>query len=201
MNARKDKAMFTEDYILRMINQAMAVLARLAGLKAANRRQEARQAIDQALEILLGLDARLVRQLDDDGLLMALTVGDRLDAERLTALAEVLAAEADLLAEDGPAEESRAAFLRALNFYILAAWNRDPKSPPEPDGRIGAVYSRLGGYPLPEAAALQLEDYYTHLARKTDQELAAADLTRAEIEQILRALRANQSEKTHQEAE
>ncbi|MEZ0396389.1 MAG: hypothetical protein ABWK53_08195 [Anaerolineales bacterium] len=182
--------MFTEDYILRMINQALAVLARLAGLKAANRRQEARQAIDQALEILLGLDARLIRQLDDDGLLAALTVGGRLDAERLSVLADILAAEAELLAEDGLTAESRAALLQALNFSILAAWNRDAASPPEADGRITALYHRLGGPPLPEAAALQLEDYCTHLADKSDQELTVAGLARHEIEQILRALRA-----------
>lgn len=183
--------MFTEDYILRMINQAVAVLARLAGLKAANRRQEARQAIDQALEILLGLDARIVRQMDDDGLLTVLTVGGQLDAERLAVLADILAAEAELLTEDGLVAESRAALLRALNFYILSAWNRPHSSPPEPDGRIGAVCRRLTGQPLPEEAMLQLEDYYTHLAGKPDSEWVAAGLERADIEQILYAGRAD----------
>lgn len=193
MKARKTKTMFTEDYILRMINQAVAVLARLAGLKAANRRQEARQAIDQALEILLGLDARILRQMDDDGLLAVLTVGERLDAERLAVLADILAAEAELLAEDGLPAESRAALLRALNFYILSAWNRPNPSPPEPDGRIGAVCRRLTGRPLPEEAMLQLEDYYTHLAGKSDDELAAAGLERADIESILYAGRADKA--------
>jgi hypothetical protein len=183
------KTMFTEDYILRMINQAVAVLARLAGLKAASRRQEARQAIDQALEILMGLDARILRQMDDDGLLAVLTVGERLDAERLAVLADIFAAEAELLAEENHAE-SRAAWLRALNFYILSAWNRSSDSPPAPDERIEAVYRRLTDRPLPEEAVLQLEDYYTHLADKPDDELAAVGLDRPAIGQILRNLRA-----------
>lgn len=45
----------TEDYILRMISLATAALLRAIGLRKGGQYEQAEQAIDQALEQLLGL--------------------------------------------------------------------------------------------------------------------------------------------------
>ena len=57
--------MLTEDYLMRMINQAIAALLKVAGLKKAGRNQEALEVIEQAFEQLLGLPASLVEQMDE----------------------------------------------------------------------------------------------------------------------------------------
>jgi tetratricopeptide (TPR) repeat protein len=181
--------MFSEDYVMRMISQALAVFARVAGLKKAGRHEEALQALDQALEILMGLDARVVKQMDDDGLLDALTAGDHLDADRLAVLADVFREEGEVLAAQNRPAESRADFLRALNFFIVAAWNLDPADPPAVDPRIEALYRKLAGGPLPEDALLQLEDYYTHTIDKPAQVLAAAGISKQGAGSILEELR------------
>ena len=182
--------MFTEDYVMRMISQALAVFARVAGLKKAGRHEDARQALDQALEILTGLEPRVVRQLDDDGLLDSLTVGERIDADRLAVLADVFREGGELLAAQGDHAGSRTDFLRALNFFIVAAWNMDPADPPAAEPRIPALHRRLAGSPLPEDALVQLEDYYAHLIEKPEEALAAAGVPKREIERSLAEIRA-----------
>jgi hypothetical protein len=57
--------MLTEDYIMRMINQVLAVFLQALGLKKAGQYSEALQVFDQAVESLLGLRASLAKQLED----------------------------------------------------------------------------------------------------------------------------------------
>jgi hypothetical protein len=61
--------MFTEDYIMRMINQMIIVLASIIGFRKAGQFQEAQQLINQSLEQLLGLDAGLLKQMDESSVL------------------------------------------------------------------------------------------------------------------------------------
>jgi tetratricopeptide (TPR) repeat protein len=189
MDPGKGETMFTEDYVMRMIRQALAVFARVAGLKKAGRHEEAQQALDQALEILMGLDAGVIKQMDDDSLLDALTTGDHLDADRLAVLADVFREEGEILAAQGRPVESQADFLRALNFFIVAAWNLDPADPPVVDPRIAVLYRKLAGKALRRDALLQLEDYYAHVIEKPAQVLAAAGSTKQEMEKILGEIR------------
>ena len=93
--------MLTEDYIMRMINQAMSVLLIALGLKKAGQYSEALQTFDQAIESLLGLDAHLVKQLDDSLLLEKLTFLGKLDIDRLLVLADIYREEAEVFSLQG----------------------------------------------------------------------------------------------------
>ena len=75
--------MLTEDYIMRMINQVLAVFLQALGLKRAGQLSEALQVFDQAVESLLGMRATLAKQLEDRQLLALLTFHDKLDVDRL----------------------------------------------------------------------------------------------------------------------
>src|SRR4030043_328375 len=88
--------MLSEDYIMRMINQALAVLLIALGLKKAGQYTEALQTFDQAIENLLGLNAHLAKQLDDSQLLDRLTFLGKLDVERLLVLADIYREEAEV---------------------------------------------------------------------------------------------------------
>ena len=89
--------MFTEDYLMRIISQAVAALMSAIGLKKAGKYSEALQALDQAYEQLSGLPAAVFKQLDDTNLLAALTVQGQLDIGRLAVLADIFREEADVL--------------------------------------------------------------------------------------------------------
>ncbi len=64
--------MFTEDYLMRIINQAIAVLMIAIGLRKAGKYSEALQAIQQAIEQLTTLPENIVDQMDDGSILSML---------------------------------------------------------------------------------------------------------------------------------
>src|SRR4030042_3658269 len=101
--------MLTEDYIMRMISQALAVLMTALAFKRAGQFSQALQALDQALETLLGLNAHLAKQLDDRQLLDMLTFQEKLDVERLLVLAEIFREEAEVYSLKGQSEGTQLA--------------------------------------------------------------------------------------------
>ena len=81
--------MFTEDYLMRIINQAFAALMIAIGLRKAGKYSEAQQAIQQAIEQLTTLPANLVDQMDDSSILSMLAAQGQLDVGRLAILADI----------------------------------------------------------------------------------------------------------------
>jgi hypothetical protein len=110
--------MLFEDHFMRMINQAMAALLKIAGLRQAGHHQQAQQAIDQTLEELLGLRADLVRRMEDEALLRALTVNEQLDIPRMVVIADLFREEGENYAAQGLSVESRESLRRALMCYL-----------------------------------------------------------------------------------
>lgn len=116
--------MFTEDFILRQISMLVAVLAKVTGLAKAGKFQEAHQSIDQAIEAVLGLDANIVRNLDHAGLLALFPSMNGLDAGKAFFLAGLLAAEGDVLVQQGQQGASRRKYEQALDLCLsLSASN------------------------------------------------------------------------------
>lgn len=107
----------SEDYLMRLISQAVAALQIIAGLKLAQKYREAEQQIDEALEGQLGLRASLLKELDDERLKDMLTTNGTLEMERFLLVADLFRESADLAQRRG----DRAAFhrdgQRALGFY------------------------------------------------------------------------------------
>jgi hypothetical protein len=192
--------MYTEDFILRMISQATAVLAGLLRLKQAGQRQEAMQTVDQALEVLLGLRAPLFRQLDEARMLDLLVLQGRLDVDRLAVLADIFYEEADLQEQEGHEEECLVASRRALRFYLESAldiYRPDLKGmPPEIMAKIETLRTRLDGVPgglshLTLETRLALVDYYERLLNLHPDHLAAAGLTQERVSAVYRAVKDN----------
>jgi ubiquitin C-terminal hydrolase len=141
--------MYTQDFIKRMLNQLVAALQMIIGLKTSGQYGQAHQAIDQALEQLLGLKADLVKRFDDQTILSYLTHNESLDADRLLILADLFKEEGDILAALGHATVSFSSHLRALNFYIEVALSSGPGQLPEPDNKLLDLFHQLGKFQLP----------------------------------------------------
>src|SRR4030042_2729874 len=109
--------MLTEDYIMRMINQVLAVFLQALGLKKAGQFSEALQAFDQAVESLLGLRASLAEQLEDRQLLALLTFQDKLDVDRLLVLADIYREEGEVHALQEQPEKSQFTTHSSLRLY------------------------------------------------------------------------------------
>jgi tetratricopeptide (TPR) repeat protein len=184
--------MYSEDFILRMINQAMAVLVKVLGFKQAGQRQEALQAVDQALELLLGLRASLFRQLDEPRMLQMLVLQGRLDVERLAVLADITYEEGDILEQEGRVPESILASRRALRFYLESALTiyalNFSQLPVSVMVKIENLRRRLGREPLPLETRMALVDYYERLLSLHPNQLAAAGMSHYGVEQTALSL-------------
>ena len=152
--------MLSEDYILRMIGQATAVLLKIIGLKKAGDYPEAQQAIDQALETLLGLKADLIKQLDDESLLKTLTLDGKLDFARLALVADLFKEDGDISAAQGRVSESRESYLRSLIYHLETGFDETTAPDDDLTIKIKALVQILGLQTLPDETLWTLFCYY-----------------------------------------
>jgi hypothetical protein len=126
-----------KDYILRMIEQLAAELARIMSLQAAGKLDEALQAVRETAD---GIFGPLRRTLDEvDSATAARLIGD---AGKIAAYAALLAAQADILDQKGEARRARADRRRALEVYLERALL--PSGPDDPTrAAITALRSRV----------------------------------------------------------
>lgn len=140
--------MLRDDYIMRMVRRVVAVVAKVLGLTKSGRYEEAALVIDLAIEELIGLNALLIKTIDDNSVIRLLTVRDRLDTGRLYVLADLIRTEGDLLAAENRADESLIRYARALNFYLEVATVEEPPADPELVTKVDEMVNHLIDYPL-----------------------------------------------------
>ena len=148
--------MFSEDYLMRMIAQAVAALLRLAGLKKDGLYTDALQVVDQALELLTGLQPDLVRRLDDASLYKALSPLGTLDVDRLALVADVFAQEGEILAAQGRPAEARESHVRALTYYLEADFFAETPPPGPNRLKVEALAAQIGDEHLPDGVLWSL---------------------------------------------
>lgn len=180
--------MLTEDYIMRLINQVLAVFLQALGLKKAGKFNEALQAFDQAVESLLGLRAGLAKQLEDRQLLALLTFQDKLDVDRLLMLADIYREEGEVYALQGQSVQSLFAAQRSLRLYLEAALTTEANPTLELVQKIEAQRSRLSAPDLPVETRLALLDYFDRLLASGEDFLSAAGLSRPDLKASLASL-------------
>lgn len=173
--------MLTEDYIMRMISQALAVLMTALGLKKAGQLTQARQALDQALENLLGLNANLVNQLDDRAILDMLTFMDKLDPDRAQVLADIYREQAEVYDLLNQPDNSQFAAQRSLRLYLEATLVSETTPTIELIQKIEPLHLQLSADSLPVETRLALLDYLDRLLGSTDEFLVSAGLSRSNL--------------------
>jgi tetratricopeptide (TPR) repeat protein len=177
--------MFTDDYLMRIINQAIAVLMTAIGLRKAGKYSEARHAIQQAIEQLTTLPANLVDQMDDGSILSILTAQGQLDTGRLAILADLYQEQGEILNNLEQPAQAFAAFARALRLHLEVALSEAEYLTNENIGKVELLIQRLQGYSLPSDTQLALSDYYQRLLEKDDQDLRAVGTSRKQVGESL----------------
>jgi len=180
--------MLTEDYIMRMINQALTVFLQALGLKKAGKFSEALQVFDQALESLLGLNASVAKQLDDNQVLSMLTFQEKLDVDRLLVLADIYHEEAEVYTFLGQPESSQSTMQSSLRFYLEVILASETNPGLELVQKIEALRHKLTIKSLPVETRLALLDYRDRLLSLDDNSLAATGLSRQDLQASLTSL-------------
>ncbi len=181
--------MFSEDYLMRIINQAIAALMIAIGLRKAGKFSEAQQAIQQAIEQLTTLPANLVDQMEDSSILSMLAAQGQLDLGRLAILADIYQEQGEIFNNLDQPIQGSAAFARALRFILEVVLAEDDNLSTENIGKVSNLVLRLEGNSLPVETQLALSDYYLRLLEKDDRSLAAAGTSRTQVSQALAKLR------------
>jgi hypothetical protein len=175
--------MFNEDYLMRIINQVLAALMAAAGLRKAGRYEEARQAVDQAVEQLTTIPASVADGMDDSVLLSKLVENGALDVGRLEILADLYIEEAQIQTSLGMPVQAEAAYARALRFYLEVTLSEDARMTVENCRKVEEWRSRLKMDNLPPDTQLALSDYFLRLLEQDDPFLTSLDHTRSTVSQ------------------
>ena len=152
--------MLSDDFIIRMIRQATAVLKRIIGLKQAGDYQEALEEINHSLEQLLGMDIEIIRMMDDDSIYEILTQNDQIDLERLGFIADLYKEEGDILLLQNQKQQSENYYLSSLNYYLKVSINSESSSQKELSQKIEEIIQKLGSYNYPNKTLYDLFCYF-----------------------------------------
>jgi len=157
--------MLTEDYFMRMINQMLAVLTKIIGLKDAGQYQEAQQIINQSLEQLLGMPSDLLKQMDDSSVMNILTTQGELVSDRLYMVANLYELEGSILTDQNRISEAHLDYLRALTFYLEIALKGEIQYSSEQNDKIEHLQLKLSEQVLTVDTYYRLFDYYEQLGK------------------------------------
>jgi tetratricopeptide (TPR) repeat protein len=180
--------MFTEDYLMRIINQAIAALMIAIGLRKAGKYSEALQAIQQAIEQLTTLPENIVDQMADGSILSMLVTQGQLDVGRLATLADLYQEQGEILIRLDQSVQGRIAFARALRFILEVPLSDAANLSADTFSKVEGLIQQLKGCPLPAETQVALSDYYWRLLEKDDQSLVAAGTSRKQVNQALAEL-------------
>ena len=157
------KPMLTDDYIIRMINQAIDVLIRVINLKASGEYQQAQQLIEQSLEQLIGLRIDLLQSLDDQNILGTLSMNGIPDGNRILLVADLFKEEGDVLASQNMVTSSIRSYQRALYFYLIYENSTNPTDATILKGNIEFLANALEYINCQIETELMLSDYFERI--------------------------------------
>ncbi|MEA3441801.1 MAG: DUF6483 family protein [Chloroflexota bacterium] len=144
--------MLTEDYLSRIISQAVAALLEALGLRKSGHYEEALQVIHTALEGLFGVPVRLLLRMDHNSMLDVLTKEGKLDINRAVVAADLFREAGEIQSEMNRSSEANVSYSRALDMYLDVAFAGEDTRSPELDQTIIAHHRKLNSRLVPETA-------------------------------------------------
>jgi len=154
--------MIRRDYILRQIEQFVAMLAKIAGLAKNEQWQEASAVTAGEFQRLTGMDAREVVRLSETELLARLIQSEPTHVVESKAfmLATLLKTNGDLIAGQGRLEESRQYYLKGLHLLLDTFGRNEITERPDFVPAVEAFLAGLRDAPLPVKTNARLIRHY-----------------------------------------
>ena len=166
--------MIRRDYILRMIQEFMEALSRIAALKRGQKWQEATVVLDEEFNRLVGAGAPAIAKLSETELLARLTQDGPTQVVRhkVMLLTALLKEAGDVAATQDRVEESRECYLKGLHLLLEVVGANDVAEIPEFVPKIEEFVEALDDSPLPWRTRVLLMQH----AERTGQWGRAEDL-------------------------
>ena len=179
--------MIRRDYLLRQIEQFVAMLTKIAGLAKDEQWQEASASVTGEFQRLTGVDGPEVLRLSETELLARLIQGEPTQVVESKAfmLATLLKASGDLIAGQGRLEEGRQYYLKGLHLLLDTFGRNEIAERPDFVPAVEAFVAALSDAPLPLESGAVLVRHYERIgefARAEDTLFAMVDSEPANIE-------------------
>jgi hypothetical protein len=173
--------MIRRDYIIRMIEEFVQLLARLKSLKQEQRWDEAAGTLDEQFRRLVGTGAQAVVQLSETELLAKLIQGGPTLAvrDKTLMLSTLLKEAGDVAAGEQHLEESRSYYLKGLHLLLETLGRGEVYESPEFVPRVELFVAALQDSPLPFQTQGLLMQHYERIgefAKAEDALFAMLDL-------------------------
>ena len=179
--------MIRRDYLLRQIEQFVAMLAKIAGLAKNEQWQEAAATAAGEFQRLTGADGPEVLRMSETELLARLIQGEPTQAVESKAfrLATLLKANGDLMAGQGRQAEGREYYLKGLHLLLDTVGRNEITERPDFVPAVEAFLTGLRDAPLPVPTNAMLMRHYERIgefARAEDALFAMVDSEPANVE-------------------
>jgi len=154
--------MLRRDYILRMIQQAAEMIARIQSLKKERRWTDAQGNLDAELQTLVGANLETIASLSQTELLALVIRGESTLAvkEKTFVISALLKEAGDIAVAQNRDEESRTCYLKGLHLLLDALSEGDVFEFPEFVPRVEMFVSALADGPLPLQTQAGLMQHY-----------------------------------------
>jgi tetratricopeptide (TPR) repeat protein len=180
--------MLTEDYLMRIINQALVVLMKAIGLRKAGNYGEAQQTIQQAIEQVMTLPANIIDQMDDSSILSLLVVHGQLDVGKVGLLADLYQEEGEILLMLDQPTQASLAFDRALRFILESALSDDGSLLTENFVKVKTIVQQVEGHSPRDETKLALSDYYQRMLEIDEKSLITAGTSSEQLNMLLASM-------------
>ncbi len=157
--------MFTNDYVMRMIEQFVRAIQKIIGLRESGEQAEAKALLEDTLNGLLGINADTVDALDYDGFIGVMSAGGELTPERYLLLSELLRLKADFARDEGREAAAVDLYDKALCLYLAALADEPALDGPLHTERVERLLAALQGYRLSDRAYAGLALWHEHAGR------------------------------------
>jgi hypothetical protein len=157
--------MIRQDYILRMIEEFMQVLSRIASLKRGQLWREADGLLDAEFQRLVSAGAEAVSQMSETALLAKLIQGEptQLVHHKALLLTTLLKEAGDLALTQNHLVESRTCYLKGLNLLLETLARGEAPEVPDFVPKVEGFMNALQNSPLPLNTQARLMQHYERL--------------------------------------
>jgi len=154
--------MIRRDYILRMIEEFVQVLARINALRKGQSWQEADDLLDAEFQRMVGAGAQAVSQLSETELLAKIIQGEPTQVVHYKArlVTSLLYQAGEIATEKNRLIEGRACYLKGLNLLLETVANSDLSDLPDIVPTVEGFVIALQDTPLPLTTQARLMQHY-----------------------------------------
>lgn len=113
--------MLRKDYIMRMLEEFVRVLARIVLLKETKQYVDAKQELDNLSMLVSGFDLNHIKSLGADGVRYVLSLNKESEVEKVYCTARILKEDAMILEAEGNREESLKSYKLSMELFELVS--------------------------------------------------------------------------------